>query len=66
MSPRLARFAAARKLARKLRKPGGKPVVPPESFHVVEREGPLHDREIGRVKAWAESILEQLDGKRDL
>lgn len=60
MSWWLARFTAARKLDRKLRKLGGKRVVPPETFHVEGREGPLYDGEIGRAKAWAESIVGQL------
>ena len=61
MSACLARFTAARKLARKLRKLGGRRVVPPETFHVVEKEGPLYDGEIERAQAWAESILERLE-----
>jgi flavodoxin len=60
MSWWLARFTAARKLDRKLRKLGGKRVVPPETFHVTGREGPLCDGEIERAKVWSESILERL------
>ena len=60
MSWWLARFTAARKLDRKLRKLGGKRVIPPETFHVEGREGPLYEGEIGRAKTWAESILGQL------
>jgi flavodoxin len=56
----LARFTAARKLARKLRKLGGKQVIPPESFYVVEREGPLYDGEIERAKEWGKLIVGQL------
>jgi flavodoxin len=56
MSAWLARSTAARKLDRRLRRLGGKRVVPPETFHVVEREGPLYDGEIERAKEWAESI----------
>jgi flavodoxin len=37
----LARFTAAPKLARKLGCLGGKRVLPPETFHVAEKEGPL-------------------------
>ncbi len=66
MSPLLARFTAARRLARKLRKLGGKRVVRPETFHVVGREGPPYDGEIERAGAWAASILERVSaGKRD-
>jgi flavodoxin len=61
MSAWLARFTAARKLARRLRRLGGKHVVPPETFHVVEREGPLYDGEIERAKEWAASILGRLE-----
>jgi len=61
MSAWLARFTAARKLDKRLRKLGGKRVVPPQTFHVVEREGPLYDGEIERARAWARSILKQLN-----
>jgi len=53
----LARFTAAKKLTQKLRKLGGKRIVPPETFHVVEREGPLYDGEIERAKEWAASLV---------
>jgi flavodoxin len=59
MSAWLARFTAARKLARKLRRLGGRQVVPPETFHVAGREGPLYEGEIERAHAWAESVLSQ-------
>ncbi|MGD2177307.1 MAG: flavodoxin family protein [Anaerolineae bacterium] len=61
MSAWLARFTAARKLARKLRRLGGKQVVPPETFHVVDRQGPLYEGEIERARAWAESILDSIE-----
>ena len=58
MSAFLARFTAAKKVDRKLRKLGGKRLLPPETFHVEDNhEGPLYDGEIERAKAWAESIL---------
>ena len=63
MSPFLTRMTAAKKLAKRLRKLGGKPVVAPETFHVVEKEGPLYDGEVERARAWAESIRERLDGR---
>lgn len=50
MSAVLARFTAAKKLAKKLRKLGGKTIVPPETFHVKEREGPLYEGEIERAQ----------------
>jgi flavodoxin len=61
MSAFLARFTAAKKLARKLRKLGGKRIVPPETFHVGGKEGPLHEGELERAKRWAETILQRLD-----
>jgi hypothetical protein len=64
MSAFLARFTAAKRIDRKLRKLGGKRLVPPETFHVHEHhEGPLFDGEIERAKDWAESMLERLDGR---
>lgn len=58
MSAILARFTAARRIDRKLRKLGGKRLMPPETFHVEDNhEGPLYDGEIERAETWAESIL---------
>ena len=61
MSSMIARFTAAKKLAQKIRKLGGKWVVPPETFFVMAREGPLFDGEIERAAVWANTILGQLD-----
>jgi flavodoxin len=61
MSGFLSRFTAAKKLAQKLRKLGGRRIVPPETFHVVEREGPLYEGEVERAQEWAESILDRLN-----
>ncbi len=60
MSAFLARFTASKKLARKLRKLGGKRIVPPETFHVSARTGPLYEGEVERGRDWATSILGQL------
>jgi flavodoxin len=60
MSRWLARFTAAKRLNRKLRNLGGKRVVPPETFHVMEREGPLFEGEIERAREWAQVILRRL------
>ncbi|MGD9048037.1 MAG: flavodoxin family protein [Anaerolineae bacterium] len=58
MSALLARFTAAKRVDRKLRKLGGKRLVPPETFHVEDHhEGPLYDGEIERAKTWAQTIL---------
>jgi flavodoxin len=58
MSAFLARLTAAKRVDRKLRRLGGKRLVPPETFHVKDdHEGPLYDGEIERAKRWAETIL---------
>jgi flavodoxin len=54
----LQAFTAAKKLNQKLRKLGGKRLLPPETFLVMEREGPLYDGEIERAEAWARTILQ--------
>jgi flavodoxin len=50
-------FTAAKPLSRNLRRLGGKQIVPPRSFFVVEKQGPLYEGEIERAKTWAETIL---------
>ncbi len=55
----LNRFTAAKKLAQKLRKLGGKRVVLPETFHVMEAKGPLYEGELERAKIWAGIILQK-------
>jgi flavodoxin len=60
MSWWLTHFTAAKRLARKLRKLGSRRIVPPETFHVVGREGPLYEGEIERAREWAASILARL------
>jgi flavodoxin len=57
LSKWLQPFTAAKPLARKLRKLGGKIILPPETFTVQGHEGPLHDGELERVHVWAEQIL---------
>jgi flavodoxin len=64
MSTFLARFTAAKRVDRNLRKLGGKRLVPPETFHVEEHhEGPLYDGELERAKAWAETILSRCSSR---
>ncbi len=59
----LAYFTAARRLAKKLRKLGGKQLLPPETFHVEDREGPLYAGEIERAHTWGKAILEQVEAR---
>jgi flavodoxin len=58
MSALLARFTAAKRIDRNLRRLGGKRLVPPETFYVHRHhQGPLLDGEIARAGDWAEAIL---------
>jgi hypothetical protein len=54
--PRWLTGWAAGQLSRKLGKFGGRKVVPPESFFVEGREGPLAQGELERARLWAESL----------
>jgi flavodoxin len=63
LSAFLSRFTAAKKLARKLRKLGGKRIAPLETFHVVEREGPLYEGELERAREWTRLIVDKLNGR---
>ena len=60
MNGLLARFTAAPRLDRKLRKLGGKRIVPSVSFFVEEREGPLYEGEIERAREWGALIGQRL------
>ena len=60
MSNWLAHFTAVRKLDRLLRRLGGKRHLPPETFHVMERDGPLYKGEIERAGQWKYSILSSI------
>jgi len=52
-------FTAAKPLYRKLRKLGGKLIVRPKTFFVVEKQGPLYEGEIDHAKTWAKEILDK-------
>lgn len=58
----LVPFTAAPRLARRLRRLGGRLVAPPETFHVMEREGPLYDGELERAREWGHSLLLRFEG----
>jgi flavodoxin len=58
----LAWLTAATKLERKLVELGGRPIIQPETFHVMEREGPLEEGELERARLWVDLILEELRG----
>jgi len=54
------KFTAAKRLSQKLRKLGGKPVLPPQTFIVLDREGPLGDGELNRAVFWADEIVNKM------
>lgn len=61
MSWFLNRFTASKRLSSKLRKLGGKRVLPPETFIVEGREGPLAEGELERAGEWGRAILDKVD-----
>jgi flavodoxin len=52
--------SAAEKIARRIQRYGVKLVLPPESFFVEGREGPLEKGEVERAGTWARTILEHI------
>ncbi|MHB1392496.1 MAG: flavodoxin family protein [Clostridia bacterium] len=52
---------AAKPIADKLIKKGGKLIVQPEGFYVKDSEGPLKDGELERAAKWAKSAINALD-----
>ncbi|MGD9049695.1 MAG: flavodoxin domain-containing protein [Anaerolineae bacterium] len=48
---------AAKPIADRLEKKGGKLAVPPEGFYVTDTEGPLFEGELERAADWATQIL---------
>ena len=52
--------SAASGVARELRRLGCRLVVPPESFFVLDREGPLEPGEVERAGRWARTVLERI------
>ena len=62
--PHLLTGSAAKRVAKRLRKTGASVDVPPQSFFVVSREGPLEEGELERAADWAHEILETLPAQR--
>jgi flavodoxin len=56
--------SAARGIASRLKRAGASLVVPPESFFVAEREGPLEKGERERAEQWAEQIFAMFEARR--
>lgn len=57
--PRLVTGSAAKSIAKKLQKNGGKLLLPPESFLVMGMKGPLVDGEIERAVIWTGQVLDR-------
>lgn len=60
----MASFTAARRLAAKLRKFGARLIVPPETFYVMEQEGPLYEGEIEHAQQWAMKLLRLAESQK--
>lgn len=56
--------SAAGAIAKKLTKAGASLLLPPESFFVVGREGPLEEGERARAGDWARQLIEKLHSQR--
>jgi flavodoxin len=61
--PSLLTGSAARRLAKSLRKAGASLLMPPQSFFVASREGPLEPGELERAAAWGREMLDSLGGQ---
>ncbi len=59
--PRWLTGSAARSIERTFRALGIAPVVPPESFFVGGREGPLLEGELDRAAGWAWALLAKVE-----
>ena len=60
LSPWLAPFSASHRLASVVRRLGGRLVVPPQTFHVIGREGPLYLGEIELAKDWISRVCNEI------
>lgn len=59
--PRWLTGSAAGIMAKQLRQVGTSPLVPPESFFVEGKEGPLASGELDRAAAWARMLVAKVD-----
>lgn len=62
--PRWMTGSAAGVMAGKLREKGVSLLVPPESFFVKRREGPLRSGELDRASAWARMLVKEAEVSR--
>jgi flavodoxin I len=61
---KIASGSAARLIAKRLERAGASLIMPPESFFVAEREGPLEDGELERAVQWAGEMLTRFESNR--
>ncbi len=59
--PIIVSGSASHTIAKKLRKAGAVIIVPPESFYVDAKEGPLGEGELQRAARWADTVLEKFE-----
>jgi hypothetical protein len=52
---------AAKRIADRLKKAGGRLIAPPEGFCVEDTEGPLRRGELDRAAEWATTLLKGID-----
>jgi len=57
---RILTGSAAKTMAKKLERKGYEVVVAPESFFVVDTDGPLADGEMARARAWGATVARTL------
>ena len=62
--PRWLTGSAARRMTDTFRRMGITLVVPPESFFVDQKDGPLLSGELGRAAVWARTLLNRLEAPR--
>jgi flavodoxin I len=55
--------SAARAIAKGLQKAGASLILPPESFFVAAREGPLEEGELQRAGDWARAVLASFEAQ---
>jgi hypothetical protein len=55
--------AAARGIAKRLRRRGYQVIADPESFLVEDSEGPLAEGELDRARSWGESLVDSLSAR---
>ncbi len=53
--------SAAHEIESRLRRTGAWLIMPPESFFVAEREGPLEKGELERAARWAREVFEECE-----